>query len=107
MIHQLQVGELRQWLDEGRTDFMLLDVREPWEAAVCTLPDARLIPMRELPTRTAELDPDRKLVVFCHHGVRSQQVAWYLQRAGFDQIYNLHGGVDAWAREIDKQMATY
>jgi rhodanese-related sulfurtransferase len=107
MIQQLQVGELKQWLDEGRADFVLLDVREPWEAAVCTLPDSRLIPMRDIPSRAAEVDPNQKLVVFCHHGIRSQQVAYYLQRAGFAQLYNLRGGVDAWARDIDKQMATY
>jgi rhodanese-related sulfurtransferase len=107
MIPQLNVSELKQWLDENRTDFVLLDVREPWEAEVCTLPDAVLMPMGQIPNRVAEVDTEQKVVVFCHHGIRSQQVAYFLQHAGLENVYNLRGGIDAWAKEIDQQMATY
>lgn len=106
MVQQLTVKQLHDWLGAGRRP-VILDVREPWEVQVCALPSAMHIPMREVPGRLAELDRDSELVVVCHHGIRSQQVANYLDRHGFPRIYNLRGGVDAWAREIDPRMATY
>ena len=107
MIRQLTVLELKARLDQGNKDFTLLDVREPWECNICALPDAKIIPMREIPARAAELPKDREIVVVCHHGVRSQQVANYLERMGFDKLNNLVGGINAWAREIDPKMAKY
>lgn len=86
---------------------IVLDVREPWEYAVCRLPGARHIPMREIPGRLNELSPDDEIVLVCHHGVRSLQVANFLARQGFDRLYNLAGGVDAYAREVDPGMALY
>jgi rhodanese-related sulfurtransferase len=107
MIRQLTVLELKARLDQGNKDFTLLDVREPWECNICALPDAKIIPMRQIPARAAELPKDKEIVVVCHHGVRSQQVAYYLERAGFTRLNNLVGGINAWAREIDPKMATY
>ena len=107
MIRQLSVRELKQRLDQGTNNFTLLDVREPWERNICALPGATTIPMREIPTRAEELPKDQEIVVVCHHGVRSQQVASYLARLGFNQLNNLTGGIDAWAREIDPKMPTY
>jgi rhodanese-related sulfurtransferase len=63
--------------------------------------------MRAIPARTPELDPDAETVVICHHGGRSMQVAMFLERTGFGRVYNLAGGVDAWARQVDPSMATY
>ncbi|BAU50331.1 sulfurtransferase [Sulfurifustis variabilis] len=107
MVQQLTVKQLHDWLSREGGRPVILDVREPWELQVCALPDSRHIPMRQIPLRVAELDPEAELVVVCHHGIRSQQVANYLDRQGFGRIYNLRGGVDAWAREIDPGMATY
>ena len=107
MIRQLTVHELKQRLDQGGETFMLLDVREPWEINICAMPDAKSIPMRTVPTRAEELPKDQEIVVVCHHGVRSQQVAAYLDRMGFTQLSNLVGGINAWAREIDPKMSTY
>jgi rhodanese-related sulfurtransferase len=107
MIRQLTVRELKQRLDQGTNNFTLLDVREPWECNICALPGAKIIPMREIPTRAEELPKDQEIVVVCHHGIRSQQVASYLARLGFSQLNNLTGGIDAWAREIDPKMPTY
>ena len=107
MIRQLTVLELKARLDQGNKDFTLLDVREPWECRICALPDAKIIPMREIPARAAELPKDADIVVLCHHGIRSQQVANYLARMGFDKLNNLVGGINAWAREIDPNMPTY
>ena len=107
MIRQLTVHELKQRLDQGTNNVTLLDVREPWERNICALPGAKTIPMREIPTRAEELPKDQEIVVVCHHGIRSQQVASYLARMGFSQLNNLAGGIDAWAREIDPKMPTY
>jgi Rhodanese-related sulfurtransferase len=63
--------------------------------------------MNSVPGRRDELQSDRETVVVCHHGGRSMQVASFLERNGFTNVYNLSGGVDAWAREVDPTMATY
>jgi rhodanese-related sulfurtransferase len=104
----LSAPALAQWLaDPARPAPQLLDVREPWETALCTLPDAIAIPMGQIPARADELDPDRPVICFCHHGMRSMQVAAFLGRRGFGQVWNLSGGIDAWAREVDPACPTY
>lgn len=86
---------------------LLLDVREPWEFDYCRIEGSVLVPMGTIPSEYHHLDPARETVVICHHGVRSRQVAHFLERVGFDNIFNLAGGVDAWAREVDVHMQTY
>ena len=66
-----------------------------------------LIPMGQITSALNELDPDRITVVICHHGIRSRSVGRYLEQQGFEHIINLSGGVDAWAREVDLDMAVY
>ncbi len=107
MIRQLTVQELKEQLDKGNSKLVLLDVREPWERNICELPGTTAIPMREVPARADELPKDAEIVVVCHHGIRSQQVANYLARVGFNNLSNLVGGVNAWAHEIDPKMSTY
>jgi len=107
MIRQLTVRELKEKLDKGTNDFVLVDVREPWELNVCSIPGATSIPMRAIPARYPELPKDAELVLMCHHGVRSQQVAYFLERQGFTKLNNLAGGIAAWARDIDPKMPTY
>lgn len=87
--------------------YTLLDVREPWEVALGTLPEAMTIPMNELPERVDTLPTDRPLVVLCHHGQRSGHVTAWLRRRGYDNAVNLDGGIDAWARTVDPTIATY
>ena len=94
-------------LRESAKPYALLDVREPWEVALATLPEALTIPMSALPERADTLPADRPLVVLCHHGQRSSQVTAWLQRKGYDKAVNLDGGIDAWARTVDSTMATY
>jgi rhodanese-related sulfurtransferase len=104
----LSVRELADWLaDEQRAKPVLLDVREPWEQQICRIEGSEPMPMRTVPARASELEPDRATVCVCHHGGRSMQVALFLERQGFRNVYNLTGGVDAWARQVDKAMATY
>ncbi len=90
---------------------LLLDVREDWEVALAAIrpPGATLrhIRMGEIPQRLAELPAGRPIVCLCHHGVRSQQVAAFLERRGFEQVFNLSGGIDAWACQVDPSVARY
>ena len=105
-MRQLRHAELAAYLQTGHAP-VLLDVREPWEWNLCHLPDAILIPMRELPARLHELDKDAETVVICHHGVRSYHAARYLETLGFGDVVNLSGGVAAWADEVDPAMPRY
>jgi rhodanese-related sulfurtransferase len=100
--------ELAGWLaDERRAKPLLLDVREPWEHRICRIEGAELVPMQTVPAKVDELPADRPIVCFCHHGGRSMQVALFLEHQGFGDVYNLTGGVDAWARQVDPAMPTY
>jgi rhodanese-related sulfurtransferase len=107
-MQQLSVTQLKAWLDDpAREKPVLLDVREKWEFDIARLDGAKHVPMNTIPARQEELDRDSETVVICHHGGRSMQVAMFLERAGFGRVYNLAGGVDAWARQVDTSMATY
>lgn len=100
-------SQLKQHLAQAAHPPLLLDVREPWEYQVCRIEGSELVPMRQIPGTIQNLDPEREIVVICHHGIRSRQVGFFLERAGFNNVINLDGGVDAWAREVDPEMATY
>ena len=107
-MRNLSVIELSAWLaDASRRAPTLLDVREGWEVETAALAGITHIPMREIAARSAELDAAAPLVCICHHGARSAQVAAFLETRGFAEVYNLQGGVDAWAREVDASMKTY
>jgi rhodanese-related sulfurtransferase len=107
-MQQITPAQLRAWLeDAGRSSPRLLDVREQWEHDIVHLDDSVHMPMQTVPARRTELTPDEDIVVICHHGGRSQQVAMFLERMGHERVYNLAGGVDAWAREVDPSMARY
>lgn len=105
-VESLTPAELRDRLAAGE-ELVLLDVRQPEELEVCRLEGARAIPLAELPRRVDELDPERATVCICHHGVRSAQAAALLAQAGFGRLFNLSGGVDRWAAEVDPSMARY
>lgn len=102
----LDPRELKRRLDAGDAP-IVLDVREPDELALCAIAGAQAIPMGDIPRRVGELDPEREIVCVCHHGVRSANVAAWLANAGFERVYNLTGGIDRWAREVEPSMARY
>ncbi|HBG93723.1 MAG TPA: sulfurtransferase [Chromatiaceae bacterium] len=112
-MQQLNPHDLQDLLRRTQADRRpwLLDVREPWEFNICRIEGSQLVPMRQIPAQVQSWSDDIKaeqsVVVICHHGIRSQQVALYLERQGFAQVYNLQGGVDAWARDVDPAMAKY
>ncbi len=110
-MQQITAPQLKTWLDQVATGQrprpLLLDVREPWEFDVCRIPDAQPMPMRSVPARFMELDRNAEIVVICHHGARSFQVAMFLEQQGFGRIHNLYGGMAAWSRDVDPTTPTY
>jgi len=105
---QITPALLQQWLaDTGRKPPLLLDVRQPWEYQTCRIDGSTLAPMNTIPARAQELDPETETVVICHHGARSYQVAMFLERNGFSKLYNLQGGVNAWAAQVEPGMPRY
>ena len=97
------VADLRR----GAKSHKVLDVREPWEVEICSLEDSLTIPMGQIPARLDELPRRDILVVLCHHGQRSYQVAAWLRRQGFSEATSVMGGIDAWAHHFDPEMARY
>lgn len=104
-VPSIEVRALRDMRDQARPH-TLLDVREPDEFACCALADSLHVPMQSVPAHLEHLPRDRPVVVMCHHGVRSLHVAAYLRQAGLD-AWNLAGGIDAWAREVDPELPRY
>ncbi len=108
MIAQIAPAELAAWLaDAARPAPLVVDVREPWEVERCGLEGAHAIPLREIPGRLSELPRERELVLVCHHGGRSQHAAMWLAGNGYSRLFNLRGGVDAWANDVDPAMPRY
>ena len=110
-MQNLAPRDLAEWLaDPARENPLLLDVREPWEFALCHLPDSRHVPMGQIPARWEELN-DRPEGVpvecICHHGGRSMQVAMFLAQRGFARVANVAGGIDAWALQLDPALPRY
>ncbi len=102
---EIPVKELKRKLDEGE-DINVLDVREPHEYEVANI-GARLIPLGELPERLIELDRDETLAVHCKTGARSARAVKLLREAGFENVYNVKGGITAWSEEIDPSIPKY
>ncbi len=88
------------------TDVLLLDVREPWEWAIARIGEPQCLAMNDLPAKLDMLDRSRELVVYCHHGARSQIAAAWLREQGY-RARNLAGGIDRWSREVDTSVSRY
>jgi rhodanese-related sulfurtransferase len=105
---EISAVDLSSQLQSGPTDLILLDVREPWEVATAKIDGAKTIPMGEIPSRVfQELDPEVRIVAYCHSGVRSMNAAVWLRNQGFEKAQSLRGGIDAWSREIDPRVPRY
>ena len=105
-VAEMSVRELSARIDAG-TAPVILDVREPFEAAICAIPGARLIPLGELERRLAELDPASEVVVHCKSGARSSRAVSILREKGFAGAVNLSGGILRWINEIDPSLPRY
>ncbi len=88
-------------------DILLLDIREPQELTICQIDGARHIPFSQINSRWQEIPRDQPVVVFCHLGIRSSTLVEQLRQAGFDNVLNMVGGIDAWSREIDPSIPRY
>lgn len=106
MVDEITPAEFVRRRDAG-ADLVLLDVREPRELAIASVPGALHIRMSEVPARLEELDRDREIVVMCHSGVRSLAVARFLLQQGYSRVANLVGGISRWGREVDPSMQQY
>ena len=85
-----------------------IDVREPWEFATARIEGSVHMPMNEVPGRAhQELNPDERLIIICHHGVRSMNVTAWLRSQGFDKALSLRGGIDAWSCAVDPAVGRY
>ncbi len=96
-----------QELHEQFGHFLLLDVREKWEWDIAHVLGAVHIPLKDIHIRINELNPEHSIAVMCHHGVRSARAIDFLLQQGFTNVYNVVGGIDAWAREIDPSVPLY
>lgn len=103
---ELTPANLAEALKQGQPP-QLLDVREPNELAISTLPGAVNIPLGQLARSLEQLNPAQPLVVFCRRGIRSLQAVHILRAAGFTTARSLHGGINAWAQHIDPTLYQY
>jgi rhodanese-related sulfurtransferase len=104
--YEISLADASQLLREKSA--RLIDVREPWEFAATSVGGSVPIPIDEIPVRAlTELDRGERLVVMCHHGVRSMNVTLWLRQQGFEQAQSMRGGIDAWSREVDPNVTRY
>jgi rhodanese-related sulfurtransferase len=103
---EMDVAELDRWRQQAKP-FTLLDVRQASELAMASVPGALHIPMREVQARVREIPRDRPVIVMCHVGERSARIARFLVTDGFGEVYNLEGGIDAYALKIDHSVGRY
>lgn len=102
---EITVQELKQKLD-NREDFQLIDVREPFEYEICNL-DGELIPMGIILNEVEKISKEKAVIIHCKSGGRSGAIVNELEKVGFTNLYNLKGGIIAYAREIDPSLTTY
>lgn len=105
-IKQLSAPQLKTKIDNQEPLF-LLDVREIGEFEYAHIENSVLIPLGQIPKRLHELDKQQAIVLICHHGMRSQQAALYLEHSGFTNLANLKGGIDAWSVLCDTSVPRY
>lgn len=103
---ELTVADLKHKLD-AQEKLLLIDVREPWEYETCRIEGATLIPMRQIPANLQTLDVDVPVICYCHHGMRSLDVAVWLRHQGVESAQSLAGGIDRWSMEIDSKVPRY
>ncbi|MBV9437351.1 MAG: sulfurtransferase [Acidobacteria bacterium] len=104
--YEVQPEEVARMRAAGE-EFTFLDCREPWEYQTAHIDDTKHIAMGEIPARIQELDPEERIVVLCHHGVRSMNVTAWLRQQGFEKAQSMAGGIDRWSRVVDSKVPTY
>jgi len=103
----ISVGELNKKLEQGE-QLTILDVREVDEREICSIPNSLFIPMNEVSENIRKIPVDIDTIVYCHHGIRSFVLIRHLENHyGFKNLYNLEGGINEWALQVDRKMARY
>lgn len=104
--YEISVAEAATLFRENKA--CLLDVREPWEVQTAQIEGSLLMPLNDVPARAAlELDPNHRLLVLCHHGMRSLSATAWLRRRGFPHAQSVRGGIETWSLEIDSTISRY
>ena len=105
---EIDVAAVKQMLDRDE-EFLLVDCREPAEYDFCRIDGAELVPMNETPDRVSEWDQyrDCTIVIYCHLGIRSLQVASWLRMEGFKKCRSMTGGIEAWSQKVDSSIPRY
>ena len=98
--------DLKAKIDRG-DDFVLVDVREPEEYAICRIPGSKLVPLRTVAERLHELSSADEIVVHCRSGVRSGQAVEFMKQAGYRKVKNLVGGILRWSDDVDPTVPKY
>jgi len=102
----IEPTEVKAKIDRG-DHFVLIDVREPHEYQICNIPQARLIPLGDLPKRVNELSSGDEIVAHCKSGMRSAKAVDFLKQAGFKKVRNMKGGILAWSDKVDPTVPKY
>lgn len=102
----LEVTEVKAMIDSGE-DFILVDVREPHEYQIASIPKATLIPLGQLPMRLSELAKDANIVCHCKSGMRSAKAVDLLKQNGYSRVRNMKGGILAWSDKVDPSVPKY
>lgn len=105
-VRELEPAELASRLARGE-EVDVIDVREGWEWKLARIAGARHIPLSQFAREVDSLDPDRELVLYCHHGARSLAAAHFLEQRGFARVWNLAGGIDRYACECAPDLPRY
>jgi rhodanese-related sulfurtransferase len=103
---EIEPTEVKAKIDRG-DHFVLIDVREPHEYQICNIPQAKLIPLGDLPKRVNELNSADEIVAHCKSGMRSAKAVDFLKQAGFKKVRNMKGGILAWSDKVDPSVPKY
>lgn len=104
-MNEITVTELKQWLDEGK-DFQLIDVREPFEYEMSNI-NGENIPLAGVTIEADKISRDKPVIMQCRSGARSASALQQLEKLGYNNVYNLKGGILAWAAQIDPELRVY
>jgi len=103
---EITPAEMKARLDQGEK-LILIDVREPWEYAVCHIEGAKHVPLGALAASLPTLPDVDEVICYCHHGIRSLDAATWLRFQGIEKAKSLSGGIERWAVEIDPNVPRY
>lgn len=95
-IQEVDAVELSDWISADNHEYRLVDVREIREQAQGVVPGSEPVPLATLPARMNEFSREDKLVIVCRSGARSAQACMFLQQQGYENVYNLRGGIMGW-----------